>query len=185
MTTTTDSAAARWFASVTVAIHDALPQSIRRILPATFIGYVFINGSGFLLDMGILTLLMPLRHQYGIRYPVLFSIGYGLASIYSFLLNRWLNFREHGDLGKQTWRYVATILSNYLIWIVGFGAIQDALGVQIQLARFISACLEGLYVYLMMRFFVFPKHRGTATDVTSPQDATLASPSANLDAQPE
>ena len=93
----------------------------------------------------------------GLPYGVVFSIGYGVASIYAFILNRWLNFREHGDLGKQSGKYTFVIVSNYVIWILGFGSLLGVLHVPVMLARVIAACIEGLYIYLMLRLWVFPR----------------------------
>ena len=154
----TESAAARWFASFTQRIHRALPDQLQRIVPTTFIGYAFINGSAFLLDMGILAILEQFRVG-GLPYGVVFSIGYGVASIYAFILNRWLNFREHGDLGKQSGKYTFVIISNYVIWILGFGSLLGYLHVPVMLARVVAACIEGLYLYLMLRLWVFPRAR--------------------------
>lgn len=157
-------AAARWFADVTTRIREALPHALQRILPITFIGYAMINGSSFLLDMGFLAVI---THFWKLPYSLAFSIGYGLASVYAFFLNRWLNFREHGDLGKQSGKYAFVILSNYVIWIVGFASLLDVLGVHVMVARVMAACLEGLYIYLLLRLWVFPRRRGTAEDVIS------------------
>lgn len=152
-------AAARWFADVTTRIREALPRAVQRVLPITFIGYAMINGSAFLLDMGFLAVI---TQWWELPYSLAFSIGYALASIYAFFLNRWLNFREHGDLGKQSGKYVFVIVSNYVIWIVGFASLLDVLGVHVMVARVMAACLEGLYIYLLLRLWVFPRRRGSA-----------------------
>ena len=170
-----DGAAARWFADVTTRIRAAVPTRLQRVLPITFIGYAMINGSAFLLDMGFLAII---THFWKLPYSVAFSIGYALASVYAFFLNRWLNFREHGDLGKQSGKYVFVIASNYLIWIVGFASVLDWLGVHVMIARVIAACLEGLYIYLLLRLWVFPRRRCEADAVTveSPDDSGGVAP---------
>ncbi|MDO5534955.1 MAG: GtrA family protein [Propionibacteriaceae bacterium] len=137
-------------------MRELLPQPLQRVIPVTFIGYAIINGSAFALDMLFLSIIARIVE---LPYSVSFSIGYALASIYAFFLNRWLNFREHGDLGKQSGKYTFVIVSNYLIWIVGFASLLDLWGVQIQVARVIAACLEGIYIYLLLRLWVFPRHR--------------------------
>ncbi|MFV0405760.1 MAG: GtrA family protein [Propioniciclava sp.] len=151
-----DGPAALAFARFTRAVHLGLPSFLQRVVPQTFIGYALINGSAFLLDLGIASLINQI---WQLSYPVSFSIGYGIASVYAFFLNRTLNFREHGDLGRQTGKYVAVIVSNYLIWIVGFSALLDSLNVQFQVARVVTACFEGVYIYVMLRLWVFPRHR--------------------------
>ena len=171
-----DGPAALWFARFTIRVREALPAWLSRMLPITFIGYALINGSAFLLDMGLLTII---GHFWRLPYSVAFSIGYALASIYAFILNRWLNFREHGDLGKQSGKYVFVIVSNYLIWIVGFASVLDWLGVQLQVARVMAACLEGIYIYLMLRLWVFPRH---ALDADGVDDGILPGPPGPEDA---
>ena len=151
-----DGPAARWFAGFTARIHRALPARVRRVLPVTFIGYAMINGSAFLLDMGILAFLEEVRGG-GLPYGVVFLKGTATAASYAFILNRWLNFREHGDLGKQSGKYTFVIVSNYVIWILGFGSLLGVLHVPVMLARVIAACIEGLYIYLMLRLWVFPR----------------------------
>lgn len=157
----TDGRAALAFARLTRRIHDALPGMLQRVLPVTFIGYAIINGSSFVLDMVILSVIGTFWH---IPYGLLFSIGYGIACVYAFILNRWLNFREHGDLGKQTSKYAFVIVSNYVIWILGFGTLLGILGVQLQVARVTAACIEGLYIYLLLRFWVFPRKRAAESE---------------------
>lgn len=165
----TDGRAALWFARLTRRIHDALPVRLHRILPVTFIGYAIINGSSFLLDMGMLTII---GHFWRLPYGISFSIGYFLASVYAFFMNRWLNFREHGHLGQQSSKYTFVIVSNYAIWILGFGSLLGYLGVQLQVARVTAACIEGIYIYLLLRFWVFPPHHEPAPVDGVPEPGT-------------
>lgn len=154
-----DGPAAIWFARFTRSARSALPERVRRLLPETFIGYAIINGSAFVLDMGILWLIGHFFHHGWIPhlpYGATFSIGYGIAAVYAFFLNRWLNFREHGDLGKQSGKYTFVIISNYVIWILGFGTLLGNLHVHLLVARVTAACIEGIYIYLMLRLWVFP-----------------------------
>lgn len=153
--------AAQWFARFTAQLRSWLPAPVQRILPQTFIGFALINGSTFLLDMGILWVLGHFLTM--LPYGVIFTIGYGIASLVAFVLNRWLNFREHGDLGVQSGKYTFVIVSNYVIWILAFGTLLGWLGVPLMVARVICACIEGLYIYLMLRLWVFPRHRNADT----------------------
>lgn len=166
----TDGPAALWFARFTARVRAALPERLARFLPVTFVGYAFINGSAFLLDMGMLALI---GRYLELPYGVTFSIGYAAASVYAFFLNRTLNFREHGHLGRQSGRYTFVILSNYVIWILGFGTLLGWLGVPLLVARVTAACIEGVYIYLMLRLWVFPRHWRDADD---PDDGFLPDP---------
>lgn len=166
-----DGRAARWFARFTWRLRMALPARLRRLIPVTFVGYAIINGSAFLLDMGILRAVDVLIPDHGIPYGVLFSIGYAIASVYAFALNRWLNFREHGDLGKQSGKYTFVIISNYVIWILGFGSLLGALHVPLMIARVTAACIEGIYIYLLLRLWVFPRAKHPGSDAQARPDA--------------
>ncbi len=166
----TDGPAARWFAQFTARIYSAVPTPLRRIIPPTFIGYALINGGTFALDM----LLLSLFHGSAqIPYPVAVTLGYTLATMVSFVVNRWLNFREHGDLGVQSTKYVAVVVSNYVIWILGFSWLLEWAGVQYQISRFVAAVIEGLYIYTLMRLWVFPlRHqRVRVTDQDEPGES--------------
>jgi putative flippase GtrA len=148
--------AADEYARLTKRLHSALPRFLRWI-PITWIGFAMIGLTGFGIDIGVLTLLHGGLH---VPYPIAVTIGYTVASIANFVLNRWLNFQVHGDIAKQSGKQFVVAASNYLIWILGFSTVLDVVGVQYQVARIISACVEGLYLYLMMRLWVF---RGSST----------------------
>jgi GtrA-like protein len=163
----TDGPAALWFKKFTARLHRALPVPLRRLIPLTFIGYAIINGSAFLLDMAVLVGLdraLALTAGDLKSAPwitgVVFSIGYAIASVYAFILNRWLNFREHGDLGKQSGKYTAVMISNYLIWIWAVATLLTMWGMPLPVARVTVACCEGLYIYVLLRLWVFPRPRG-------------------------
>ncbi|WP_130866682.1 GtrA family protein [Acidipropionibacterium timonense] len=133
------------------SIHSFIPAAFSDI-PVTFIGYCIINGLGFLLDISLLALFYQ-----GVRLPysLAVSLGYGTSVVYGFIVNRWLNFQAHGHVGRQSGRYAVTIALNYLIFIVAFSTLLHHLGVQAQVARVVSAAMEGIFVYVMMSLWVF------------------------------
>jgi putative flippase GtrA len=141
------------FSWVTTWLQRRLPKFLKWI-PATAIGFAVINLAGFLIDIGILTLLYGVVH---IWYPLAVTLGYGTSSVINFFLNRWLNFQMHGNIGRQSGRQLVVVISNYVIWILGFSTVLQVLGVQFQAARIIAACAEGIYLYVMMRIWVFPR----------------------------
>ncbi|WP_315583369.1 GtrA family protein [Actinomyces viscosus] len=140
------------FLRLITAIHSVLPGFVRRRLPVTFIGYAIINGSAFILDISCLWVLYNHLHWY---YPVAVTVGYAIAGIYSFLLNRWLNFQAHGHVVGQGAGYMAGLISQYVIFILGLSSLLHWLGVNAELARVISACCEGIYLYVFIRLWVF------------------------------
>ena len=86
------------FLRLITTIHSVLPGFVRSRLPVTFIGYAIINGSAFFLDITCLWVFYNHFHWF---YPVAVTVGYAIAAVYSFLLNRWLNFQAHGHVVAQ------------------------------------------------------------------------------------
>ena len=140
------------FLRLITAIHSILPGFVRSRMPVTFIGYAIINGSAFSLDMTCLWVFYNHFHWF---YPVAVTIGYAIAAVYSFLLNRWLNFQAHGHVVKQGAGYMAGVISQYVIFILGLSSLLHWFGVNAELARVISACCEGIYLYVFIRLWVF------------------------------
>ena len=78
--------------------------------------------------------------------PLAVTVGYVIAAVYSFLLNRWLNFQAHGHVVQQGAGYMAGVVSQYVIFILGLSSLLHWFGVNAELARVISACCEGIYL---------------------------------------
>lgn len=140
------------FLSLITTVHRLLPALLRSRVPVTFIGYALINGSGFLLDIFCLWIFNNHLHWW---FPLAVTVGYAIAGLYSLILNRWLNFQSHGSLAMQGSRYTVGLASQYVIFILGLSSLLHWLGMNPQLARLVSACCEGLYLYVLMRLWVF------------------------------
>ena len=157
--------APRVFLRLISAIHSALPAALRRRVPVTFVGYGLINGSGFLIDVSFLWLFYESMHLF---YPLAVTLGYAIAGLYSLVLNRWLNFQAHGHILTQGSRYAVGLVSQYVIFILGLSSLLHWLGMNAELARFISACCEGIYLYVLMRVWVFRGTPEPSADAPSP-----------------
>ena len=136
-------------------LHRLLPPALRRLVPVTFIGYALINGSAFVLDISLLWVMYEHLRWF---YPLAVSVGYAAAGLYSLVLNRWLNFQARGHLAAQGSRYLVGLMSQYVLFILGLSSLLHWVGVNAELARVVSACCEGVYLYTLMRLWVF---RGT------------------------
>jgi len=140
------------FLRLITTIHSVLPGFVRSRLPVTFIGYAIINGSALPPGIGR---LVGFLHHLPPFYPVAVTVGYAIAAVYSFLLNRWLNFQSHGHVVQQGAGYMAGVVSQYVIFILGLSSLLHWFGVNAELARVISACCEGIYLYVFIRMWVF------------------------------
>ncbi|WP_238695220.1 GtrA family protein [Ornithinimicrobium flavum] len=148
----TGATAADRFARARLRFHGALPAWLARLVPETAIGFAAISSFTYAVD---LTILYVLDSVLGVLYPVAVTVGYVIAFGLAFVLNRWLNFQSHGPVGRQTGRYVLTVLTNYALFILGLASLLEWQGVPGIGARLIAGAFEAVYMYLMMRFFVF------------------------------
>jgi putative flippase GtrA len=143
---------AAWFTTAATAVIRYLPFGLSAIVAPSLVGYAVINGCTFALDLSLLTLFHGVAHW---PVPVAITVSYGTASGLSYLLNRTLNFRSHGLVGRQVAVYAAVVTVNYLAFILGVGSGLAALGLEYQLARLVAGACEGIWMYVAMRFLVF------------------------------
>jgi len=158
------------FTAVMAAIVHRLPFGLAGILPPSLLGFAIINSFTFTIDLGVLTTLHG-----GLRWPlpVSITVAYLTAFALSYLLNRVLNFRSHGAVGPQIAVYIAVVIVNYLVWILGVGDGLAALGLDYRLARIVAGACEALYMYAAMRWLVFRDVQRAAAAQTAPESNRL------------
>lgn len=143
--------AADRFAAARARVHALLPARWQRWLPATAIGFAALSGFTYAVDLILLALLFNV----GVPYPVAVTTGYVVAFTLSFVLNRWLNFQSHGPVTRQSGRFVLVTVANYLLFILLLSSTLEALGVHYLVARLTAGACEAVFLYLMMRLYVF------------------------------
>ncbi len=82
-------------------------------------------------------------------------MAYAVAFGLSFVLNRVLNFRSHGRLGRQTAVYVVVMVVNFVGILLGVGVRLARAGVDYRVARIVAGACEGVFLYCAMRWVVF------------------------------
>lgn len=138
--------------------HGLLPERLRRYVPATAVGFAALSSFTYAVDLLILAMLFDVL---GAPYPLAVSVGYVTAFSLAFVLNRSLNFRAHGSVRRQSGRYVVTVVANYLLFILLLSSTLEALGMQYLLARLLAGACEAVFLYVMLRLFVFPEPRSS------------------------
>jgi putative flippase GtrA len=144
--------AAAWFSTATTAVVRHLPFGLSGVVPPNLLGFAVINGCTFALDLSLLTVFHAVLHW---PVPVGITLSYGTATSIAYLLNRTLNFRSHGLVGRQVIIYAGVVVVNYLAFILGVGSGLAALGLEYQLARIAAGACEAVWMYVAMRFLVF------------------------------
>jgi putative flippase GtrA len=140
------------FTAVLAAIVRRLPFGLARVVPPSLLGYAIINSCTFALDLTLLTIFHGVLRW---PLPVAITLSYATASGLSYTLNRVLNFRSHAAVGPQVAVYVAVIVVNYLVWLLGLVDGLAALGLDYRLARIAAGGCEAVYLYVAMRWLVF------------------------------
>lgn len=118
----------------------------------SFVGFAVINGFTFSCDIAVLALLY---RGVGLPHPVAITIGYIVGFGLAFFLNRRFNFHAHGPVAGQAARWIVVVLINYVALVLGVGSGLVAVGVPFLLARIIAAGAEAVWMYSMMRWWVF------------------------------
>ncbi|MET0236356.1 MAG: GtrA family protein [Kibdelosporangium sp.] len=140
------------FAAVMTAVVARLPFGLARIVPPSLLGFAVVNSFTFGVDLALLGVLHGVLD---LALPLGITLAYAMAFALSFVLNRAFNFRSHAPAGRQFAVYVAVVVINYLVWILGAGSGLAALGVDYRLARVIAGACEAAYMYAAMRWVVF------------------------------
>jgi putative flippase GtrA len=138
------------------AVVRRLPFGLAGVVAPSFLGFALINGLTFGVDLTLLTLA---RSVLGLPLPVSITVSYLCAFALSFVLNRSLNFRSHSPVGRQAARYVVAIVVNYVVFLLGVGDGLAVMGLEYHLARILAGACEGVFLYCVMRWFVFADRR--------------------------
>jgi putative flippase GtrA len=157
------------FDAATGALWRRLPRRVRGWVPQTFVGFAVLNGLTFGVDLALLAVL---SEQVGTPHPVSISVAYAVALSLAFVLNRWLNFHVHGPVGHQAGRYVVVVSFNYTVLVLGVGGGLATLGVPVVLARMVAGLAEAVWMYAVMRWWVFRPRRGLRGGMESPESVT-------------
>ncbi len=154
------------FAAAMTAVTRGLPFGLSHVVAPNVVGYLLINLCTFFIDLGLLAVFHG-----GLRWPVPLAVtlSYGTAAMISYFANRVLNFRSHGALGRQLPLYLAIMVSNYLVFVLGLTTGLTAAGLFYELSRIIAATCEGVYLYCCMRWIVF---RDLGRPASAPRGAT-------------
>lgn len=159
----------RAFARVVRTVWHVIPRPLRQRVPISFVGFALINGFTFSVDLALLALLY---RGVGLPHPIAITIGYVAAFGLAFFLNRRFNFHAHGPVAGQAARWVLVVAVNYVALVLGLGSGLHLIGVPFLLARVIAAGAEAVWMYSMMRWWVFVDRR----DRSAENRATTAEP---------
>jgi putative flippase GtrA len=147
------------YAAFCARVVARLPARLRRVVAPSMVGFALINSTTFGIDIAVVTLV---HGAFGLPLVLAVTTGYGVALSLGFLLNRALNFRVHGEVGRQTGRYLVVVGTNFVVLLLGVTTLLSSAGVPYQLSRLVAGACEGVFMYVAMRWFVFRQAAGRA-----------------------
>lgn len=93
----------------------------------------------------------------GIDPKIVMSFLYIIGTTVSFLVNRRWTFSHEGSLRRSVPRFVLAYLLGYLINLSLLLVFVDHMGFPHQLVQPVAIVVVALYLFLMLRFFVFSR----------------------------
>jgi putative flippase GtrA len=117
-----------------------------------FVRYVFVGGSTFILDIGLLILL----HQ-GLNFnlAVATSIAYWVSIGYNFILNRTWTFSiaEKESLRRHLGTYLILLAFNYLFTVIVVSTLGKV--IYFGLAKAIAVAIQMIWTYKIYKNYIF------------------------------
>jgi len=130
-----------------------------------FIRYLFVGGSTFLIDFG---LLIFLHSKEGVRVPVATTIGYWTSVVFNFSLNRWWTFDagENKNLHKHIATYGILLAVNYFFTLFFVSIFSHFINFAV--AKAIAVLIQMTWTYYVYKNYIFVKsHKKSADDVAT------------------
>ncbi len=130
-----------------------MKQIITTLYNHNFIRYVFVGGTSFILDFGVLVLLHEPGHA---SLLVAASVSYWLAITYNFLLNRYWTFgvRDLEKIHHHMFMYGLLLAFNYLFTLI-FLNVTTGLGLHYTVAKIIAVAIQISWTYLAYKKIIF------------------------------
>lgn len=118
-----------------------------------FVRYLFIGGSTFVIDFGLLVILHDILN---FNVLVAASISYWTSIIFNFTINRYWTFNstEKGELKKHIVEYSILLAFNYA-FTIGFIAAATGLGLHYTIAKVLAVGLQISWTYYIYKNVIF------------------------------
>lgn len=116
-----------------------------------FFKYLFVGGSTFVLDLGLLILLKEVGHLHVITAA---SISYWTSIGYNFMLNRQWTFDTTRSLRRHAFAYGLLLVMNYVVTVSIISGLGQ-LHVQYALAKVLAVALSATWTYVIYKKVIF------------------------------
>lgn len=120
----------------------------------SFIRYLFVGGTTFILDFGILVFL---HGKLAVGIAAATSIAYWISIVYNFLLNRYWTFDawEKESLQHHITAYFLLLIANYMFAVVFVSYVSDHIAYTT--AKIVSVIIQMAWTYPIYKRVIFVK----------------------------
>lgn len=120
-----------------------------------FIRYLFVGGTTFIIDEGLLILLHGGAHVW---LPLALFVAYSIAFVYNFSLNRWWAFSasENNTVRQHIVPYTALFLFNLIFAIVFVSLVSQF--IHYAIAKAVSVIIQTSWTFLIYKNVIFVSH---------------------------
>ncbi len=87
------------------------------------------------------------------------TLLYSVGALISFFANRRFTFFHEGRIGVASMRYMLAQLLGYLLNFIFLVLFMDWLGFAHQIVQAVAIVVVGIFLFVLMRFFVFASER--------------------------
>lgn len=131
---------------------DKLKSSAQYFYNHHFVRYLFVGGSTFIIDFGLLVLL---HGKLNVRLPIATSISYWTSVAFNFTLNRWWTFSasESKKLHKHMLAYAILLGFNYTFTVI-FVSLGSHV-VSYEVAKLLAVLIQTSWTFLIYKNIIF------------------------------
>lgn len=121
-----------------------------------FVRYLFVGGSTFVLDFGILILL---HGQLDVGIAAATSVAYWISIVYNFILNRYWTFdaREKDSLQRHITTYFLLLVANYFFAVIFVSYASDH--INYVWAKAIAVIIQMIWTYPVYKHYIFTEKK--------------------------
>lgn len=133
---------------------NILNELLKSLYNHKFIRYLFVGGTTFVIDFGLLIFLKVHVH---LSIPIATTIAYWTSIIFNFVLNRWWSFSisEKNNLSKHAISYSILLGFNYLFTLIFVSSMSKYMSFAI--AKIFAVLISMSWTYIIYKNIIFKK----------------------------
>lgn len=122
------------------------------LMKREFIKYLFVGGSGVVVDLASLILI---KEVFGITPYIAVVINQALVVGYSYGLHRLWTFQSTHMAHREMLRYIAVYVFNYVVAAASMYLFNEKLGYEYRLVRLATIACSVSWNFLLYKYWVF------------------------------